>query len=582
MKKPIRWQYIREWLLAEWPLVTTILAAVFFLFWRLGLHDAMGDDAHFAFRSLGYFDYMASGAQTTPAQWFGFRPVWSWFSFHDHPPMFFALGHWFMKIFGSTLFSIRLMTALAGIGTLVLSVLAVRRLRPQARHAYLVGLLLTSGGYFVWAGRMGFLEGVLIFWFALAIWAWTRIRETGNWPAVVVGAALGCALLTKYTTLFILPMWAVYFLIWERDIFRSRRMWLGVLVFFAVISPLIIYNSGMYLTRGHLDMQLADLFGQAMPEWPDWVNRVTPGRVGWSPFNVANALAAGLSWPVFGLFLGGSITAVIFALRGGDRRPLLPILSTIGLWAGFSIVGAGTRWLPSLMPFFAIAAAVGLLDLGRVLRGFFRPVFVFAVGACLAAGLLFVYNTFFVYPRPAFAGADLDPTYAGFTKLDRRLDEWLSAPPPSDDTRRLVRKLFYSDIREEALPQLPPLPKGEPFRYLVVIDSNASWFPAMWTGERRRFYEGRWVLYSQDFFRMIRDNGQQELFAALQGFGFFGVRFVELVGDEGRDPAYQYTDLADIKNSLGQALRSGETITNQRTGKIAFRVYDWTFPGATE
>src|SRR3989338_6676715 len=84
-----------------------------FIFFRLTRADMLGDDATYALRSIGYFDYLASAEQTTPVQWFGYRPWWSFLSFHDHPPLYFLIHYTAFKLFGVSALAARVPTALA-------------------------------------------------------------------------------------------------------------------------------------------------------------------------------------------------------------------------------------------------------------------------------------------------------------------------------------------------------------------------------------------------------------------------------------------------------------------------------------
>ncbi|MBI4053847.1 MAG: glycosyltransferase family 39 protein [Candidatus Doudnabacteria bacterium] len=149
---------------------------VFLLFFRLTRADFLGDDAHYAFRAIGYYDYMNSENQTTPVQWFGTRPFWSLLSFHDHPPLFFLVQFFFFKAFGVSAFIARLPTALAVVGTaLVAFFMAKKLLGSQAAVLTLAALAVNS--YFIWTGRVGYLEGLFSFFLFLGLFFTIRAFE---------------------------------------------------------------------------------------------------------------------------------------------------------------------------------------------------------------------------------------------------------------------------------------------------------------------------------------------------------------------------------------------------------------------
>ena len=59
----------------------------------------VGDDALYSSRALGWLDYLGGG-QTTPIQWFEKIPWWGYLSFHDAPPLVFAVQRLFFAVFG--------------------------------------------------------------------------------------------------------------------------------------------------------------------------------------------------------------------------------------------------------------------------------------------------------------------------------------------------------------------------------------------------------------------------------------------------------------------------------------------------
>ena len=58
-------------------LISIILLAAFLRLARLDRADMLGDDAHYAFRAIGYLDYLSINTQTSPLVWFGFSVIFS-------------------------------------------------------------------------------------------------------------------------------------------------------------------------------------------------------------------------------------------------------------------------------------------------------------------------------------------------------------------------------------------------------------------------------------------------------------------------------------------------------------------------
>jgi len=70
---------IIEFIINNKYIILILLLASVLLFVNLGKADMEGDQAHYAFRSVGYMDYLGSETQTTPLQWFDKIPWWSTF-----------------------------------------------------------------------------------------------------------------------------------------------------------------------------------------------------------------------------------------------------------------------------------------------------------------------------------------------------------------------------------------------------------------------------------------------------------------------------------------------------------------------
>src|SRR3989344_2226941 len=124
-------------------LIAILLLGAVLRFWGLGSAEIFHDEGLYAFRSIGYFDYIQNDTQTTPVQWLAVRtsaelsrtpspngslPFWTSLSFHDHPPLFFLVQNIFFRIFGDSLFAARLPSVLAGLGSIYLVYLIGKKL----------------------------------------------------------------------------------------------------------------------------------------------------------------------------------------------------------------------------------------------------------------------------------------------------------------------------------------------------------------------------------------------------------------------------------------------------------------------
>src|SRR3989344_1087433 len=112
-------------------LIAIFVVAVALRIWSLGAADMIDDEIYYTFRSIGYLDYVGVNEQTTPLYWFNPLPSWAQLSFHDHPPLVFLIQHFFLSLFGVSVFVARLPFVLAGLGSVFLIYLITKRLFDQ-------------------------------------------------------------------------------------------------------------------------------------------------------------------------------------------------------------------------------------------------------------------------------------------------------------------------------------------------------------------------------------------------------------------------------------------------------------------
>src|SRR3989344_763280 len=171
---------IRKYLLNTHILLLAVLLLGFSVrIWGLGSAEIFHDEGLYAFRSIGYLDYVQNIDQTTPIEWFADRelPWWTNLSFHDAPPLFFMVQHIFFRIFGDSLFVARLPSLIAGMFAIWLMFLIARQLfrrydlrtdaeivSPKTANyaGLLAALLLAVNHMHVWISRTSILESLLI------------------------------------------------------------------------------------------------------------------------------------------------------------------------------------------------------------------------------------------------------------------------------------------------------------------------------------------------------------------------------------------------------------------------------------
>lgn len=108
-----------------------------------------------------------------------------------------------IKMFGVTLTTVRIVSAVGGWLTVVLLFLLVRR-EISTRAALFASLLLGFSNLHIIYNRVGFVESTMVFFMALALWLWS-MREKHYLFASLSGVAFALTLITKITALYLLP-----------------------------------------------------------------------------------------------------------------------------------------------------------------------------------------------------------------------------------------------------------------------------------------------------------------------------------------------------------------------------------------
>lgn len=470
---------------------------IFLIFFRLGRHDMLTDDGHYALRSLGYFDYVASLEQTTPVQWFGERPWWSYLGFHDHPFLFFLIQHIFFKLFGAGVIVSRLPSALAALGTAIVIFFIGKRLGGFRAGLISLGALILNS-YFIWMGRVGLLESVFTFFLCLGLYYFIKALETHPKYYIHSGLFWGLAFLTKYTFLFFVPGIVIYILWRERQILKNGKFWTGAAVFFVMCLPILIYNLGMLKARGHFDVQFSDLFGQSHNDWPILTNRVSLDHI--NPAGILGSLIEGYSWPYFFVF-ALTFGASLFLFRKSPKFLITDLFASAFIF--FAFIGGAERWLSVLSPFAALIIGLVLGQLWRERnKVMYTGLFAFA---CFFLFYTLNTNNFVkaVGPRNLYSNFRFE-NY-GYNQLDEKIGNLLSDKRPAGNFAGFTNLAWYHQIKPEAI-NFSSLKGGRTeFRGIIVYDSNSLWFATIWGFERWKLYQ-RFFIPTADEFLQINGN----------------------------------------------------------------------------
>ena len=535
--------------------------------------------------------------QPTPWQWVDEIPGWMRLSFHDHPPLVFWLEHLSIKFFGENPVAVRIPSALAGIASVIFLYFIGRRLYSPPVGA-ISALLFAVTTNHVWISRIGLQESVLIAFILASFAAFLKGLERPASPAggprwlVAAGALLGFAFLAKYNALILAPIFLTILVVRRRDLFRSKWLLLALFCFLLTISPVVIYNVGLYRAFGHFDFQFSLLFGQDVAAWQSRPGQEVLGSYADRIRDFFPRLIEANS-PYFLILSVAGLIAIFWELI--RRRTLVMSHSSLviilfWLLPFLVFVGPARRFLTLLTPWLALAAgyAIALIrpatastvtPYSNVLKNIrIRNVGFAAALALVVAGEALYASNSVVALAPAGAAPWAHSRLRreahawGFNELEAYLASTLKGKMPAVGitfefpfSRKLLNEAAAQGRREgrEAVP------------WGIVYNDNISVSAQLWVFLRRITYEG-WPVASAENFR--RGGGEQFFRdAGIQRIIFVNATDAALQ-DRPREPSPDGDLMEAELRARGLTPRE---IKNAR-GEIAFRVYEFALAGSAD
>ena len=536
-------------------LIAILLLGAILRFWGLGSAEFFHDEGFYAFRSIGYLDYIQNDYQTTPIQWFKDLPAlpwWTHLSFHDHPPLFFLIQNIFFKALGDSLFIARLPSALAGIAAIYLAYLLAEKIFQNKILSLLPAFLLSVNEIHIWISRSSLMESFQIFLILLNIFLFFKfIEDYRRWR--LFGIILGLSFLTKYTSVFLLPAYGAYLLILHRDFFKRRELYFALGLAALIFSPVLIYNFYLYKSVGHFDLQFAYLFKQTTPEW-----QLSLGKTQ-DPFsNIISNLLLLYSIPfllaaVLSLFYSIFICARNFRARAWDRRSqtiLFWLLNFIFVTLMLIKIGSAFRFI-ALYAVPAIMLITALFDYLR-LKFHQETIFKVLIAIFLIYESYFASNIFFTFPD--FGIAQLDK-YLNFELGDQRSLAIPASPNPH----------LNQIIKDNAL-LFTPMGKS----ILIIYDENIGLSPRLWLITRRNYYHGIPALTVNQFKNLLKEESTDR-------FRGYNIYFIKASDKTYLNPLYFNPAAQEFEAFLRQQLSlSPEKIIYGYNNLLMFTVYKFS------
>ncbi|MEK7535693.1 MAG: glycosyltransferase family 39 protein [Patescibacteria group bacterium] len=499
-------------------LIGILIFATVLRFWNLPGPDIVADDATYSYRSVGYVDFMAAtNLQSTPPSWFEREHWWQKLSFHDAPPLVFIAQNISFKIFGVNQFGARVPFALMGLLAVYSLYLLGRQVKSERLGLIAAGLIAISN-YPVWLSRIGFLDGFLIPIIALSIYFFLRAKDAHRnyvWWAVMCGLGM----LTKYTFLFILPLFFFWLLLYRRESLRTRQFWLGICLFLVLISPIVTYNVKMYQTRGHFDAAISTMLGHKPADFAGLTREKE-----FEPSRVGQELITGkaFSYPLLILALIGLTSSPPGWLVVGLLLALLELI-TIG----------AVGWIGAiLVPFIIILTSLGA---EKVWLKFNLTKYKKLILA--GAGLLILFELSVTIqnqlaPRKAtsesLVGKILETDYSASWQGYSELETWVANFYKTNNA--ISNTVTYTDVKQLADKQKESFLReisANPYskigqEHLLVFDERMDWFASFWIIERRRFYKRTPIHMISEFIDKTKDGS----FSFYKDLGFVDATFI--------------------------------------------------------
>lgn len=476
--------------LDRWTAIAIIALAAVLRLWGIGTNEVLTDEGNYAMRAIGWNDFHYSTTLQTPWVWMQESqrlPAWTQLSFADHPPLHFAIIWLFTHLLGISLAVVRLPSVLFGVGSVAL-VIAVGKQLGWGRASLIAGAFIAFLPWHIYISQQAIQEAGVMFWLLLGIWAWIKYQRATWAGPVITGLAFGAAMLTKYSAIIWVPVFAL--LVWR---IPRRRWWVAVLVAMAMMSPVIIYNQQLITLRGHFDLQIARFFGQdTNGDWSASQQGLWQGKLANLGPYVSRQLA-GIGLPIA---LGIAGVLLYLAPRRGKQW-----VRDAGFWLSIG-----------MSVFVAALALVTLDDYGR--GSIVIPFYALAVGFVtsqlttnrlpvvgVVVCLLLLLGSFGdrlgaeLVPEPVLATFADEKRPRGFAAWE----DWRADAVPTRFVPRHYHSLldfFATHAKRLADPSVP----------LIVYDGRITWFQLNWYFYRYSSYARDVVVLPANIFSVLVAN----------------------------------------------------------------------------
>ena len=562
----------------KWILAAILVASALLRLINLSSGDTLSDEVGYGFRAVGMLDFDEAGEQTTPLEWFDpYVPSWASLSFHDHPPLVFYVQYVSMQIFGETNLGLRLPSAIFGIASVYLLYLIGTLLYSETAGLATSALLGATVNH-VAISRLGLQESYVILFILLATYFFIRALKKDIY-LLWTGIALGLGFLTKYNVFILVPVFFIYLILYKREYFLNKKLWIGALLSLLILSPVLIYNYKLYQAVGHFDFQLSFILHQQHKEW-----QVEPGKEEFPTLAArTKSFVPNLfnfnSW-LFLALTAVSLAAFLILLKNHPlekiKRHALLMLSI--LWLLLLIIGAigpSLRFLSILTPFLALVAGVFVASALAWAAAHKKESWVIGVFALMIAFEVFysINSEVINYPigkSPWLWSRTRYENYNwGYNDLGKWVTQLLDGKMPAfafEPKYKFLATIQQQTLDEDNNHNLEKAP------WLIVYDRNIESSAQLWNLDRVQVYHGWPIIPTETYVDFLQKEGSDY-------FAKAGIQKTYFIIPTGIMPLKKPQNLSIIGQAFEQQLKARgltpTTIIKNKRGEAAFRVYEF-------
>ncbi len=186
---------------------------------------------------------------------------WLWskhlaLSYYSKPPMI-AYAQWLStSIFGDTAFGVRFLSPLIGALLLLMVLFWIGKIAGGRTAFWLILIFLATPLLAVGSTLLTIDPLLVLFWTIAMVLGWRAVQPDGTLAQWLgIGLATGFAFLSKYSGLYLVVCFGIFFALWRpsRPQLRKPGPWLALLVMLVCTLPVIIWNAQRHwVTLSHL------------------------------------------------------------------------------------------------------------------------------------------------------------------------------------------------------------------------------------------------------------------------------------------------------------------------------------------